>query len=344
MPPMSHDLAARLAELGTRHGIATDQLLAALDRSARALAALRAGLVEAFGPDGLGGAEVLGVGSVARGQCTRGSDIDFYAITETELAPETSAKIVEVVLRAAHASGLEPPNAMGPLAKAVPRAELETVHAMDDFPRVMRRMTLVAASTSLYRPALRAEILARVVDAFLGREREPRVRGIVDQLVRLLRLSNMIAELMLGHRTADGGLVHWAKVNTLYRFEVASCLAAVFQAEVANAGRSRQALLEDLIGRFDRSPASRLLDLYDALDDRGRGWLAELFGAANESMRMLGAEGVRERLSANDGSAETEQLRLEFTRIIEQLEGALFRLFYKTEILGPLTERLGLFG
>jgi hypothetical protein len=42
MVSMSHDLAARLGDLGARHGIATDQLLAALDRSARALAALRA--------------------------------------------------------------------------------------------------------------------------------------------------------------------------------------------------------------------------------------------------------------------------------------------------------------
>jgi predicted nucleotidyltransferase len=341
---MSDDLVTRLGSLEARHGGATDQLVAALDRSGTAIAALRAGLIESFGPDGLQGADVISVGSVARGQCTRGSDIDFYAITDVELPAQTSAKIVDVVLRVAREIGLEAPNVNGPLARAVPRSEVETVHPMDDFPRVMRRMTLVTTSTSLYRPRVRAEVLARVIDAFLGREREPRVCGIVDQLIRLLRLSNMITEMMIDHDTPDGGLVHWAKVKTLYRIEVASCLATVFQAEAACAGRPRQVLLEDLIARFDRTPCRRLLDLYDELDDSGRTSVAKLVFTANEVLRLLGAEGVRERLAANDGGAETERLRGELIGLIEPLEAALFSLFHRTEVLRPLTERLAVFG
>ncbi|HEU4726696.1 MAG TPA: nucleotidyltransferase domain-containing protein [Kofleriaceae bacterium] len=341
---MSDDLVARLGTLAAQHGGATDHLVAGIERSGRAIAALRSGLQRAFGPDGLPGADVLAVGSVARGMCTRGSDIDFYAITDAELPAETSAKIVEVVLRAAEEVGLEAPNAVGPLGRAVPRSEVETVHPMDDFPKVMRRMTLVTTSRSLYRSGMRAEVLARVVDAFLGRDREPRIRGVVDQLIRLLRLSNMLTEMMLGMKTADGGLVHWAKVNTLYRLEVASCLAAVFQAETACAGRPRQVLLDDLIARFERSPCQRLLDVYDALDDRGRQWLASLLFTANDVLRLLGTEGVRERLAANDGGPETERLRAEILQLIEPLEGTLFRLFYQTDVLGPLTERLALFG
>src|SRR5882757_4209413 len=118
MTSMSDDLVARLGALETRHGGSTDQLIMAINRSGKAIAALRAGLVQSFGSDGLSGADVICVGSVARGQCTRGSDVDFYAITDGELSPETSEKIVDVVLGAARSIGLEAPNAAGPLARA----------------------------------------------------------------------------------------------------------------------------------------------------------------------------------------------------------------------------------
>jgi hypothetical protein len=133
-------------------------------------------------------------------------------------------------------------------------------------------------------------------------------------------------------------------VNTLYRIEVASCLAAAFQAEQACAGRSRSELVDDLFRRFSLTPSERLLELHDELGDHERPWLATLFFVSNEAMRLLGTEGVREKLVANRSDRPTEQLHAELVRLVEQLEAALFQLFYRTRLLQSLTERLALFG
>ena len=105
---------------------------------------------------------MLLLGSIARGECTQGSDVDFYAVARPALAEADGAQIVDVVLRTPTAMGFAAPLNIGPFAQGVFRDEIEAVSVIsDDPPKIMRRMTLVVASTSIYQPSVRDKMLRR---------------------------------------------------------------------------------------------------------------------------------------------------------------------------------------
>ena len=83
------------------------------------------------------------------------------------------------------------PFAGGPTGVFVPRGELEKFDLLNDTNRhLMRRSTLLTGSVSVYRPELRAELLRNALASFVGREREPRISGVFDQLVIRGRVGN----------------------------------------------------------------------------------------------------------------------------------------------------------
>lgn len=306
---------------------------------------LRAMLRQQFPPDTFPGIEILVLGSIAKHQCTRGSDIDFFGVTEQPVDKTRTDPIIRAVLDKAQAMGLDVPFAEGMNATFVPRAELETIAvASDPLPRVFRRTTLVTASASAYRPELRAAITRGVLSAFVGRERLPRIRGVIDQLLYLARVGNIVAEWRMTDRKPDGGYVHWAKTFTLYKVELASTLAAVIRASAVAEGRSRDALLDALVGQLDQPPFERLLGWYDDVGPAGQAALATIIAVTNDMLRMFGTEGVRPRLAAAADDAPTRELY----QTIEQLGGrltlAFVQLFYREPAFQPWTEELGVFG
>jgi hypothetical protein len=252
--------------------------------------------------------------------------------------------VIAAVLEQAAALGLDVPYAQGPGAAVVPRAEIEAVHFTDDVRRVFRRMMLVTASASAYRPELRAALVRSVLSSLVGRDRRPRVRGLVDHLVQLNRLGNMASEARMADRNPDGGLVHWAKAFTLYRVEFAGSLAAAFRAEMACQGRPRGDLVEDLAARLDQLPLVRLLEWYDDVGAAGQEALAQVLAATDECLRLFAGDGVRPRLAAAADDEPTHLLRGAFEEQMSRMGGALVRLFHHEPLFRPWTEELGLFG
>jgi len=331
-----------MARIAARHEVDVSHITSSFAHGQASLTALQSALREQFPPDSVPGFELLITGSIAKRQCTRGSDIDFFGVAEEELPADRTEPIIAAVLHQALAMGFDVPYAQGPGAAIVPRAEIETIHFTDDIRRVFRRMMLVTASASGYRPELRASMLRAVLAGLVGRERSPRVRGLVDHLIQLNRLGNIASEARMSDRNADGGLVHWAKAFTLYRVEFAGSLAAAFRAEASCANSDD--LIEELASRFDQLPLLRLLEWYDDVGDEGKQALADIVAVSNDCLRLFAMEGARPRLAANQDDEPTRALREAFEEQMSRIGGALVRLFHREPALRPWTEELGLFG
>ena len=343
-PLVASSPQALIERVAARHELDVGCLLESLAHGENALAALRSSLEQRFPRGEVPGLEVLVTGSMAKRQSTRGSDIDFFGVVDGEVPAEVTGAVIAAVLEKAVALGLDAPYTHGPSAAMVPRAEIETVHFMDDARRVFRRMTLVTASASVYRPDMRAEMMRNVLSSLIGRDRRPRVRGVVDHIIHLNRLGNMATEARMADRKPDGGLVHWAKCFTLYRVEFASALAAAFRSEIACEGRSRDDLIDDLAARLDELPLVRLLEWYDDVGEGGQEAMAAILSVSNATLRLLGRDGVRPRLAANADDEPTRRLRQEFEQEMARVGAALIRLFHHEPAFRPLTEELGLFG
>jgi Nucleotidyltransferase domain len=339
---VSSEVVAVVGKLAGRHGIETGQLVASLARGEDALEALRAGLRARFPLERVPGLDVVVIGSIAKGTCTAGSDVDFFGVYEGGLPGESDA-IMRAVLDEAAGLGFGKPYAGGPCGTSVARSDIEAVAIRDDVLRVFTQMNLANASVSIYRPEIRARALRNLVSTFVGRDRKPRVRGIVDHMVRLRRWGNIIAELRLDdHASEDGGLVNWSKSVTLYRVEFAGTLAAMLRAEIASEGRSREDLLDEVILRLDRVPLLRLLEWYDDVSPAGRESLATVVSVLDESLRLFGGDGVRSLLVAGADDEGTRWLRRRIEEQASRLYSALVQIFYQEPAFRRFTEELGL--
>ncbi|MDB4955133.1 MAG: hypothetical protein JWO36_2702 [Myxococcales bacterium] len=340
-------MAASLIErVATRHEVDTSQLTASVARAEQFLGELRTMLQARFPYDQAPGFDVIVTGSLAKRQCTKGSDLDFFGVTEQPVESTKTEPIVRAMLEMASANGFDLPFSGGPNAAFVPRASIETIDLPNDTNRnVFRRMSLVTASVSVYRPELRADILRSTLSTFIGREREPRVRGIIDQILLLSRLGNMTVEWRMKDRTSsDGGLTQWSKSLTLYRIELAGAVAAVLRAGIASEGRSRDDLLDSVATELERAPLDRLLAWYDDVSPAGQQALAAVVGVANDTLCLLATDGVRTRLAAVADDEPTRALRQQFSEQMSVLRKALVQLFYRESVFRPWIEELGLFG
>ena len=339
LPPLTQQVASRY-EIDTSH------LVASAARAEKFLEEVRGMLQQRFPHETLPGVDIVVIGSIAKRQCTKGSDLDFYGITEQATPPANGEAIVRAMYDYAQAEGYEMPFAGGPTGVFVPRSELESFDLLKDGNRhVFRRMTLVTGSVSVYRPELRANIIRNELSAFVGREREPRVRGVIDQLLLLSRLGNLSAEMLVPNRSnADGGLVPWAKSRTLYRIELAGALMAIIRADLESRGRSREELVESLAQQLDRPPIERLLGWYDDVSPAGQQALATVLSVATTTLELLATEGVRKRLWDFADDEPTRKLRQTFSAHARTLHEALVQLFYREDVFRPWIEELGLFG
>lgn len=337
--------ATLIYKVAARHGIETSYIESSAVRAQQLLDELQSLLQRQFPPDALPGVDVLVTGSIAKYQCTRGSDVDFFGVTEQPLAKGQTESILRAIGDKAQAMGFDMPFAEGSNGVFVPRSELETFSVVsDDIRRVFRRMTLVTGSVSAYRPELRAAIVRNIISVFVGRERTPRVRGVFDHVLHLARLGNMVAEWRMQHHNADGGYVHWAKCFTLYCVETASSLAAVIRASVTSEGRSREDLVEALAVHLDQPPVARLLAWYDEVGASGQDALATVLAVTNDALRLFDTEGVRPRLAAAGDDEPTRELCGSFEQLMRRLNKALVQLFYREPVFQSWTEELGVFG
>lgn len=329
-----------------RHGIDTRYLVGCSERAERFLGELRALLREQFPPATLPGVDLVVCGSIAKRQCTKGSDVDFFGYSEGSLAAERTQPMLEAMLAKARADGYDAPFTGGPNAVFVQSSELETFDLLKDRnPQVFRRMMLLTASVSVYDPELRAKVIRNLLSAYVGRDRQPRVRGVVDHLMQVARIGNHTIEMRLGDRTnPDGGLMQWAKAHTLYRIELAGSLAAMIRADRLAAGRSRDELIEALATQLDQPAFDRLLVWYDDVSADGQRALASLLLVANETLTLLGTDGVRTRLRDVADDAPTRELRAAFEGHMATVQQALVQLFFRESVFRPWTEELGLFG
>jgi hypothetical protein len=337
--------APSVHEVAASHQVDTTQLVASAAQSEHCITELRAALQDRFPLDAYPGIDIVVVGSVGKRWSTRGSDIDFFGMTEQPLEPGKTEPLIRTMVEKAVALGLDTPFAQGTNATFVQRSAIETVDiGGDDTRSVFRRLQFVTGSVSVYRPELRARIHRNVLSTFVGRERTPRIRGVVDQILTLMRIGNSVAEWRMKDRLADGGLIQWTKCFTLYRIDQAASLAAVIRAGTLCEGRSREELIETLSAELDRPPLERLLTWYPELTPSGQQAVGALIAAANDTLRLYDTDGVRPRLAALVDDEPTRELRATFEHQARSINKALVQLFFHEPVLRPWTEEIGLFG
>jgi hypothetical protein len=342
---MSSVSTSPVQEIAARHGVDITQITASAARADQFMSALRSLLQEQFPPDTLPGLDLVVIGSVGKRQCTHGSDIDFFGMVDQPLEPGRGEPIIRAIFDKALAMDFDMPFAQGITGTFVPRSEVETVNLIgDDTRRVFRRMTVVTASVSVYQPELRAKTLRTILSAFVGRDREPRVRGVIDQILTFAHLGNMVAEWRTEDRkSADGGLVPWVKCFTLYRIDQAASLVATIRASMLSEGKSREDLIEMIAVQIDRPPLERLLGWYDDVSPAGKAAIASLIAVANDSLSLLHTPGARQRLLAMEDDEPTREIRRAFEHQMRNTNQALVQLFFHEPRLRPWAE-LGLFG
>ena len=253
--------------IAARHGVDTSQLGASYALGQAFLDKIRPALAEKFPHDSLPGVEILVIGSIAKRQCTEGSDLDFFGIVDEPLDKSVTDPIARMMFETAGSMGFELPFSAGITGVFVPRAEMEKLDVINDTtPKRFRRMTMTTASVSAYRPEMRLSLLRNVIGSFLGRERTPRVRGMIDYLVINARLGNLVAEWMKTYPPPDGGYINWVKAFTIYRLEYLSALAAIIRADRETQGRSREELVDAIVTALDRTPLERLVAWYDEVE------------------------------------------------------------------------------
>jgi hypothetical protein len=328
------------------HALDVGEMVAATGRSAQFLAGARDMLHRAFPPDAFPGVDVLVIGSIAKRQCTPGSDLDFFGVMDAGVTVEQTQPLVQALLDYARAQGFDAPFAAGPFAGFVPRAELETFDLLNNTPRhITRRTTLLAGSVSIYRPELRSEVVRRTLSTLVGREREPRPRGVIDHLLLMSRLNPFSVELRIPDtKSSDGGFVQWAKVGTLYLIEHAGALAAIIRADLATRGRPRDELIAAIGQHLDQPPLERLLAWYDDVSPAGQQALATTVSVTNAVLRLLGTNGVRPMLVAKADDEPTRELHRTFSTHMKALRRAIVQLFFREDAFRPWTEEHGLFG
>jgi hypothetical protein len=332
-------------DIATRHTIDTQQLAASFQMADGFLAELVPMLARDFPKETLPGVEILVIGSIAKRQCTRGSDVDFFGIVEEPPDKSQTDPIVRAIFDKAHAMGFDLPFAAGITGVFVPRAEIEQLHVItDDTRKRFRRMTMVTASMSVYRPEMRTQILHNLLDAFLGRDRTPRIRGLIDHLVINARLGNLVAEWMKTYPPPDGGFVNWSKCFTIYRIEYVSALAAIIRAGIAAEGRSRATLVETIATELQQSPLDRLARWYPELPPHGRDAVASMISISNDTLAIYARDGVRGKLAAGVDDAPTLAICAELEQQMRRVEAAIVELFFREGPLRWWTEHLGLFG
>jgi hypothetical protein len=338
-------VAPSVRHVSSLHHVDTTQLVASAAQAEHCITELRAVLRDRFPLDEYPGIDIVVVGSVGKRWSTRGSDIDFFGVTEQPLDATRTEPLLRAMVEKAVALGLDTPFAQGTNATFVKRSAIETVDiGGDDTRSVFRRLQFVTGSVSVYRPELRARIHRNVLSTFVGRERTPRIRGVVDQILTLMRIGNSVAEWRMKDRLADGGLIQWTKCFTLYRIDQAASLAAVIRAGMLCEGRSREELIETLSTELDRPPLDRLLTYYDQATPAGQEAIAALIAASNDTLRLYDTDGVRPRLAALADDEPTRALRATFEQQARTINKALVQLFFYEPVLRPWTEEIGLFG
>lgn len=339
-------IAADVLAIAARHGVDTAQLAASFAMAEGFLARLRPQIVAEFPLATLPGVELLVSGSIAKYQCTRGSDLDVFGIVEAPLPPERTEPVLRRMFELATAAGFDAPFAEGSNGVFVTRAELEQPHVVtDDSRKRFRRMGLLTASVSAYRPELRVAVLRNMLGAFLGRERQPRTRGVIDYLVLTARLGNIASEWRMTTPPApDGGWVNWAKCFTLYRVEYVAALVAILRAERLADGRPREVLIDALVDELAIPPLDRLARWYPELPAHGQAAVAALISINNDSLAIFARDGVRPRLAAAADDAATRADLAALEAQMRRVETAIVDLCFRDGPLQPWIYRLGLFG
>ena len=323
-----------LSALGAAGGVGFPALQAARARTAQRCDVARAALARM--PRDLDVAVVL-LGSWGRGELTSGSDDDVLIVTTGARRPGLQPAMSE--LEPAFPGGAT--GAQGTFDDVVTVEELATIGLQEDSNRVLtRRMLVLLESAPLLGADVHRQVLARLLDAYLGGERRDRrpPRFLLNDVIRYWR--TVAVDFEAKARAGDDGkwALRHAKLRTSRTMLFAGGLLPLLECHHVTADDAPAVLLGELLQPpTDRIAASFLR--YEAVDAGVR-----TLGAYDRFLALLDDPERRaalERLVR--ARAREDPTFQECRRLGREIQQGLTALLFEREPLRRLVRQYGVF-
>jgi len=322
-----------LSALGAAGGVGFRALEAARARTAARCDAARIALADM--PRDADVAVVL-LGSWGRGELTSGSDDDVLVVTTGARRPGLRPAVHELQPAFARATG-----GQGTFDDVVTVDELATIGLQEDSNRVLtRRMLVLLESAPLLGPEVHRDVLARLLDGYLGGERRDRrpPRFLLNDVVRYWR--TVAVDFEAKARAGDDGkwALRHAKLRTSRTMLFAGGLLPLLECHHVTADDAPALLLGELLQPpTDRIAAAFLR--YEAVDAGVR-----TLGAYDRFLALLDDPGRRATLEGLSRTRAREDPTFqECRRLGREIQQGLTALLFEREPLRRLVRQYGVF-
>ena len=305
---------------------------------------------------------VVCFGSLARGEWTSGSDVDWTLLVDGMSDPD-HFHAVQRMATALRESGLRSPGPTGTFGQLSSSHQLiHHVGGMDDTnPNMTRRMLLLQESFGF--PDANSIVLARVVRAVLERYivSDPAVsalgrpewrvpRFLLNDFVRYWRTIAVDYATKKWERAGKGWALRNIKLRMSRKLLFAKGLLLCFSCETGDHNETDPAdgpgILKGIASHcFELARMSPLDVLCRALHEHADGDVARtVIGAYDRFLSTLHDEGQRKELEELDAStAPDSRLFREMREVSHDYSSGLEKLFFDSSELGPLTRKYGVF-
>ena len=279
---------------------------------------------------------VVLLGSWGRGELTSGSDDDVLVVTTGARRPGLRPAMHEL----APAFG-GPSGAQGTFDDVVTVEELATIGLQEDSNRVLtRRMLVLLESAPLLGPEVHRDVLARLLDGYLGGERRDRrpPRFLLNDVVRYWR--TVAVDFEAKARAGDDGkwALRHAKLRTSRTMLFAGGLLPLLECHHVTADDAPALLLGELLQPpTDRIAAAFLR--YEAVDAgvRTLGAYDRFLALLDDPERRAVLEGLPRTRAREDPTFQ------ECRRLGREIQQGLTALLFEREPLRRLVRQYGVF-
>jgi hypothetical protein len=296
---------------------------------------------------------VVVFGSIARRECTSGSDVDWTLLIDGQADPNHLGNSQEIE-RALESSGLAKPSPMGAFGKLVfSHSLIHNIGGSDDTnhnttQRILMLLESVAfGNADAHRRVLRG-IMRRYLeeDTSFSKDKKRWIpRFLLNDIVRYWR--TVAVDYANKERARPGGA--WALRNIKLRMSrklmFVSGLIICFYSQFQNLSEARDlhSLMEELIHITQQTPIDIISSTFLGLNNSETG--KAFFDAYDMFLSRIDDSSVRERLKdLSYEESESDPLFLELREMGHRFQKAISRLFFEdNQELKLLTQEYGVF-
>lgn len=346
----------RIERLASERGLDLTALTKAAAASNRRNADIADRLGASLPPDEHPNADVVVFGSLARGEVTADSDVDFLVLLEDMENAEVPVQLLGRMNGIVTEMNLHPPGSEGVFGDFAVTAEFTSRIGLDiDTNKLTsRRILLLTESASVYNRGVRARTIAQMMRRYCldysitHRDRGDIVhvpRFLLNDISRFWRTMTVDYGAKRWRDTRSGSDLRLAKLRVtrkiLYAGTLATLLRSGAEAGVDSDGEA-EALRAYLTEEFDHSPLSRLLRFYPDLSQQGQDACVEIVEAYNSFIAMLDSDD-RGLLNLPSGHVDARAARERADALGDRVQNALKVIFFGDPLFADLMTEYAVF-